>query len=300
MYRIGGTDRWTAVSIHDTLTYQLLRNSYDELVYWCNGQLSVLRRKCLTACWGRATNLYEMPHPIDLFVYWIQWGSFWRKWFYKDYRVTWSARTVSRKTNLTFGKAGPQLTPCRQWWTLSLKQEEELVSVRDAGTSIIGFADGALVVCAADDVRILELRINESLWRSKRWLDSRCLKMTPEKIEALLVTDRRSFKYPKQLDRRLSFGEHLQIATAKAIQCGATLTWLMPNIGGPREAKRRLVASVVNSKLLYAAPIWTSALNNHAIQKKLFSAQRGVVLRIASAYRTVSTSAVLVLANVKK
>ena len=34
------------------------------------------------------------------------------------------------------------------------------------------------------------------------------------------------------------FGEHLQIASAKAIQCGAALTRVMPNIGGPREAKR--------------------------------------------------------------
>ena len=141
--------------------------------------------------------------------------------------------------------------------------------------------------------------------------------MAPENTEALLVTDRRSFKYPKivlgehevewkksikylgvQLDRTLGFSEHLQIVTAKAIQCGSALTRLMPNIGGPREAKRRLVASVVNSKLLYAAPIWTSALNNHAILKKLFSAQRNVVMRIVSAYRTVLTSAVPVLVSV--
>ena len=100
------------------------------------------------------------------------------------------------------------------------------------------------------------------------------------------------------LDRKLSFGEHLQIATAKAIQCGAVLTRLMPNIGGPREAKRRLVATGVNSKLLYAASVCTSALNNHAIQKKLFSAQRGVVLRIIVEHRTVSTSAVLILVSV--
>ena len=66
-----------------------------------------------------------------------------------------------------------------------------------AGTSIIGFEDDALVVCFADDVKSLELRINDSLWRAKRWLDSRCLKMAPEKTEALLVTDRRSFKYPR-------------------------------------------------------------------------------------------------------
>ena len=32
-----------------------------------------------------------------------------------------------------------------------------------------------LIVCAAD-VKILEMRINHSLWRTKRWLDSRCLK----------------------------------------------------------------------------------------------------------------------------
>ena len=141
--------------------------------------------------------------------------------------------------------------------------------------------------------------------------------MAPEKTEAMLVTYRRFFQYPRivlgehevewqtvikylgvQLDRRLSFGEHLQIATAKVIQCGANLARLMPNIGGPREAKRRPVASVVNSKLLYATPVWPNALQNHAIQRKLLSAQRSVALRIVSAYRTVSTSAVLVLTSV--
>ena len=141
--------------------------------------------------------------------------------------------------------------------------------------------------------------------------------MAHEKTEALLDTDRRSFQYTRivlrehevewitsikyvgvQSDRRLSFGEHLSIATDKAIQCGANLARLMPNIGEPREAKRRLVASVVYSKLLYAAPVWANALQNHAIQKRLFSAQRSAALRIVSAFRTVSTSAVFVLARI--
>ena len=81
-----------------------------------------------------------------------------------------------------------------------------------ARTSIIGFADDALVVCATDDVKIRELRINDSLSRAKRWLDSRCLKMAPEKTEALLVTDRRSFKYP-----RIALGEH-EIKWKKSIK----------------------------------------------------------------------------------
>ena len=65
-----------------------------------------------------------------------------------------------------------------------------------AGTCIVGFADVAFDVCTADDIGILELRINDSLRRAKRWLDSRGLKMAPGKTEALLVTDRRSFQYP--------------------------------------------------------------------------------------------------------
>ena len=141
--------------------------------------------------------------------------------------------------------------------------------------------------------------------------------MAPEKTEAFLVTDRRSFQYPRivlgehevewrtsikylgvQLDSRLSFGEHLRIKSAKSIQCGASLARIMPNIGGPREVKSRLLASVLHSKLLYAAPVCANALQNHAIRRKLFSAQRSVALKIVSAHRTVSTSAVLVLASV--
>ena len=56
--------------------------------------------------------------------------------------------------------------------------------------------------------------------------------------------------------------------------------------------------SVVHSKLLYAAPVWAGAQQNHACQRRLFSAQRGTTLRTVLAYRTVSTSAVLVLASV--
>ena len=66
-----------------------------------------------------------------------------------------------------------------------------------AGTTVIGFADEALVVCATEDVGILKLRINETLWRAKRLLDSRGLKMAPKKTEALLVTGSRSSQYPK-------------------------------------------------------------------------------------------------------
>ena len=46
----------------------------------------------------------------------------------------------------------------------------------------------------------------------KAWLDSRCLKMAPEKTKALLVTDRRFFQYPK-----IVLGEH-EIEGKKSIK----------------------------------------------------------------------------------
>ena len=73
---------------------------------------------------------------------------------------------------------------------------------------------------------------------------------------------------------------------------------LVPNVDRSREVKSRLVTSVVHSKLLYVAPVWANALQNHVIQRRLFSAQRSVALRIVPAYRTVSMSAVKVLSSV--
>ena len=80
--------------------------------------------------------------------------------------------------------------------------------------------------------------------------------MAPEKSEAVLVTDRRSFQYPSialgeheiewkksikylvvQLDRRLSFGEHLQIAT---------LSWNQPFV--KFKAERRFRGRCIGSR----------------------------------------------------
>ena len=48
----------------------------------------------------------------------------------------------------------------------------------------------------------------------------------------------------------------------------------MPNIGRPREAKRRLVASVVYSKMLHAAPVWEVPLATMLSKKAVFGTER--------------------------
>uniref|UniRef100_A0A224XPA7 Uncharacterized protein n=1 Tax=Panstrongylus lignarius TaxID=156445 RepID=A0A224XPA7_9HEMI len=72
----------------------------------------------------------------------------------------------------------------------------------------------------------------------------------------------------------------------------------MANVGGPRAGTRRVLMSVAHSILLYGAEVWADALSKEAHRKRLARVQRLGALRIVSAYRTVSESAVLVIAGV--
>jgi len=72
----------------------------------------------------------------------------------------------------------------------------------------------------------------------------------------------------------------------------------MPNMGGPSQVKRSLLGTVVNNKLLYAAPVW--AERGTKIDKKINAMrrpQRTVAIRTIRAFRTTSVDASLVLAN---
>ncbi|XP_050059699.1 uncharacterized protein LOC126550988 [Aphis gossypii] len=72
----------------------------------------------------------------------------------------------------------------------------------------------------------------------------------------------------------------------------------MPNINGPGQWKRRLLGSVVESQLLYAAPVWAASVCGTAKSiRNLRRPQRVAALRAIRAYRTVSDEAAFVLSN---
>ncbi|XP_023246472.1 uncharacterized protein LOC111643236 [Copidosoma floridanum] len=73
------------------------------------------------------------------------------------------------------------------------------------------------------------------------------------------------------IDSRLNFREHIRRAANKVARICRAVSRLMPNVGGPREAKRRLLALVSNSILLYGT--------------------------ITCAYRMVSSTAAMVIAR---
>lgn len=63
----------------------------------------------------------------------------------------------------------------------------------------------------------------------------------------------------------------------------------MPNLRGPLEAKRKLYGNVIQSIVMYGAPIWGEKLIKvKSLQRPLRRIQRTVATRIVARYRTIS------------
>ncbi|XP_051165709.1 uncharacterized protein LOC127284355 [Leptopilina boulardi] len=153
--------------------------------------------------------------------------------------------------------------------------------------------------------------------RVVKWMKSRKLTLAPEKTEAVLLTNKTKLdpiefdmqgvkikpgNYIKQLgvwiDKKLTFKEHVNKVLEKAEKTMSVLASLMPNIKGPSASKRKILVSVVHSQILYDVPVWVRALKIKEYLKKLIRLQKVMGIRVCSGYRTISASAVGVIADI--
>nr|XP_023022696.1 uncharacterized protein LOC111510951 [Leptinotarsa decemlineata] len=158
---------------------------------------------------------------------------------------------------------------------------------------------------------------NRSLSRIEAWTAEHGLELAPEKTEAIIVkgpkkregihfvvgnVDIRPKKYVKYLgvwldDRRIS-NEHIKKICEKADRQVAALTKILPNTRRPGAQKRKILYGVVQSVLLYAAPVWGQVIRIDRYRNMLISMQRKMLLRAVMAYRTVSAEALCVIAAI--
>lgn len=173
------------------------------------------------------------------------------------------------------------------------------------GATLVGFADDiALVIVnrtterienAANGLRLAHEK-SEAVVLSRKWTYR-----TPQIVCGDHVVEvKRRVKYlGVMLDSKRTFAPHLGAVSSAAVGAVKAIGWLMLNIGGPFEAKRKLLISVVSNKLLYAAPIWASRAAKYNINRaSLTRALRVAAIKVARCYRTVSADAALMLAGI--
>lgn len=183
-------------------------------------------------------------------------------------------------------------------------------------THLVAFADDIAVVITARNTSEAQIKLNVAMRYTQAWLESRGLKLAAEKTELLFLTNRHiELQFEMQvssstiftqkaanylgvrLDCKLKYWAQIKHAATKAGKATASLSRLMANVGGPTQNKRKLLMTTINSILLYGSEIWADALNANCRRRLYAAVQRTASLRVASAYRTVSEPAVLVISD---
>lgn len=95
----------------------------------------------------------------------------------------------------------------------------------------------------------------------------------------------------------LSWLPHFKYVTSKAQRVTNAVVCMMRNHSGPKSAKRRIIASVVDSILRYAAPVWHTATESPQCSRLLEAAQKIYAIMVASSFRSVSYEAAVILSS---
>lgn len=186
------------------------------------------------------------------------------------------------------------------------------------GVTAIAYADDLALMIEAEDIPDLVFKANESLEQIDEWMKRMELQLAPQKTEAVVLKGTRKKKWDfyfnlagtqipikRELrylgvivNYRLTFGPHVQYICQKVEATCAALSRIMPNVGGPRSAKRQILYGVFQSQILYAIPAWGGALETKRHREALERLQRRILLRVTSSYRTVAKMTVQVLAGI--
>ena len=181
-------------------------------------------------------------------------------------------------------------------------------------SKIIGFADDIVLIVTASTLDETQTVADAGICKIRHWLCTMGLALAEHKTEAVLITSRKVAEYidiqvgdckikTKEklkylgviIDNRLSFKSHIEYIREKSNKSCTSLCRVMPNTRGPRFLRRKILAEVVKSVILYASPIWADCLKYKTYTHSISAVYRTTALRVCCAYRTVSDEAAFVV-----
>lgn len=206
---------------------------------------------------------------------------------------------------------GSVLGPCL--WNLFY---DSIVGLEIPNTTIVAYADDLAVVTRGENVEIAELYAQLAAMTIEYSLADLGIALAPEKTEALLlaapssvqeavievlghkVCTSNTLKYlGVWLERGFRIGKHITEASAKASGQVHALQRLLKIDGPVQQHARKLYASVIYSRLTYAAPAWLELVRTKREYTKIVSASRAALLRACSAATNTSTPAAEVISG---
>lgn len=180
---------------------------------------------------------------------------------------------------------------------------------------LIAYADDVAMLTTAEHGNFLPERLEPAFDRINEWMKKNSLTLAEQKTGAIVFTNRwarnkmvvrcgnatitsgKTIKYLGLiLDQKMNFIEHANNIYSKVAETIRQLGYILPNLGGAKENKRRLLGGVAMSKMLYGVSCWEKRMGETA-WNKLERLQRRIAIRTASAYRSVSYSAIAVVAS---
>lgn len=231
-----------------------------------------------------------------------------------DRSLVYNTKNGTRRKEITAGAAQGSILGPDLWNVL---YDSLLRMEMPDNTSLVGYADDVAAIITAREMEEVQTRLNQVMRRVNGWMNKHGLELAAAKTEIVILTKKRiptiipievgvetiqtkeAAKYLGIiLDTKLNYWQQIKHVTDKAVAITNKLSRLMANIGGPKPCKRRLIMTTVESILLYGAEIWADALNKEYCRRRIAAVQRTGALRIACSYRTVSSAAVTVIANV--
>lgn len=169
------------------------------------------------------------------------------------------------------------------------------------GVELIAYADDVAITASSNYKLTVERLLEDAAEKITVWLEKTGIELAAQKSETILFTRKRTnnkisvmlqshliqsqetVKYLGLcMDTKMRFIDHARMVAQKADKAISMLTRIMPNTGGAKSHRRRLLPSVTQSIIMYGAPVWARHMNRKGWEI-LERANRRMGLRVIAA-----------------